>query len=107
MKLIIDDLGGNCPVQAEGTIDGRPFYFRARGSAWSFGVGDDPVGEPEWEYEQEYLGGPFAAGWMTEDEARSFIEYAAEKYATRDVPPPNDDGQPDEAQEWHDYDPQC
>lgn len=37
--IIIDSFGGNCPVQAEGTIDGKPFYFRARGSSWSMSIG--------------------------------------------------------------------
>ena len=29
MTLAIDWIGGNCPVQAEGTIDGKRFYFRS------------------------------------------------------------------------------
>ena len=41
--IIIDSFGGNCPVQAEGTIDGKPFYFRARGSSWSMSIGGDDV----------------------------------------------------------------
>lgn len=85
MNLIIDQLGGNCPVQAEGTIDGQPFYFRARGEHWAFHVGaDDPVGDPEWTYAEEYPGGRYAAGWMSEDEARAFINRAANLYTTRD-----------------------
>ena len=35
------------PVQAEGRVAGRPFYFRARHNAWTFAVsevlGVDPV----------------------------------------------------------------
>ena len=50
--LKIDMLGGNCPVQAEGTIDGRPFYFRARGQSWSMGIGGDVVGDPDWYMKQ-------------------------------------------------------
>lgn len=81
-------LGGNCPVQAEGTIGGLPFYFRARGEDWSFSVAKaadgDPVGvfmgEPGFYYEEEYPGGEFAAGWMEEDEARTFIAKAADLY---------------------------
>jgi len=30
---------GSFPVQAEGYVDGRPFYFRARGGMWSLEVG--------------------------------------------------------------------
>jgi hypothetical protein len=73
-------IGGNCPVQAEGTIEGKPFYFRARGESWSLGIGGEPVLEPEWEIEQEYGSTPFAAGWMTVDEAKAFIEYGVARY---------------------------
>jgi hypothetical protein len=30
--IVIDSIGGNCPVQAEGSFDGMRFYFRARPS---------------------------------------------------------------------------
>lgn len=87
---------GNCPVQAEGTIDGRIWYFRARGESWSFDVWPDGVGwlndqhdlpadQEEWTYSEPYGpidggGREFAAGWMTEDEALGFIAIAAAKY---------------------------
>ena len=78
--LEIDFLGGNCPVQAEGTIDGRPFYFRSRGEHWSMSIGgDDVVYDPEWHYEEEY--GPWPdAGWISDDQAMAFIEKAAGLY---------------------------
>lgn len=104
-EILIDQIGGNCPVQAEGKIGGKEFYFRARGEHWSIGIGGDVVGDPDWYYEEEYPGGQFAAGWMTEAEARAFIDQAAERYAA--AQDSNDDGQPDERQEWHDYDPMC
>lgn len=105
MTVEIDMIGGNCPVQAEGKINGEPFYFRARGERWSIGIGGDVVGEPDWYYEEDYPGGTFAAGWMTEAEARTFIDQAAERYLVR--PDASDDGQPDERQEWRDYDPEA
>lgn len=37
---------GNCPVQAEGTIDGFPFYFRARGGSWKLSITCTPDGNP-------------------------------------------------------------
>ena len=74
-------IGGNCPVQAEGTIDGKEFYFRARHMHWSIGIGGEPVCEPEWFWEADYGDLPFDAGWMHEDEARAFIQKAAERYA--------------------------
>lgn len=62
-NLKIGTLGGNCPVQAEGTVDGHEFYFRARGSYWSMSIGgDDVVGKPAWYYEEPYGSGPYDAG---------------------------------------------
>lgn len=104
--IIIDWIGGNCPVQAEGTIDGKEFYFRARGGHWSLSIGgENVVGEPDWYHEEPYGDEEFAAGWMTKKEARDFLEKAANLYLSRDEPP--NDGQPDEQQEWHDYDQDC
>lgn len=105
MNLNIQYIAGNCPVEAEGTIDGSAFYFRARGKTWTFAVGDDPIGVPDWKYEQAYGDSPFAAGWMSEDEARQFITEGAERY--RSASDHDDDGQPTEQQEWADYDPEC
>lgn len=90
--ICIDWLGGNCPVQAEGTINGEPFYFRARGEHWSLEI-NDADGKIVWEYDEHYPHGQYSAGWMTEDEAKAFIELAANKYTT----PSEDDGQPDAA----------
>lgn len=90
VAIEIDWLGGNCPVQAVGKIDGEPFYFRARGEFWSLSIGSeeedngktgvhgrDVVGSPSWEYEEDYGDGPYDAGWMKEDVARQMIEKAA------------------------------
>ena len=69
---------GNCPVQAEGTVNGNPAYFRARGDGWSFAVslpGVDPVeidsvSDPRAVYYREGDWGAWPdAGWMTEAEA--------------------------------------
>ena len=80
-EIRIDMIGGNCPVQAEGLIDGAPFYFRARGARWSLSVGGaDVVGSPDWYHEEPYGDGPFDAGWMEETEARAFIEKGADLY---------------------------
>jgi hypothetical protein len=68
--LKIDWLRGNCPVQAEGTFDGEPFYFRARYTSWRVEVG-------EWECGALYReDSKYGAGWMSEKEARAFIEQA-------------------------------
>jgi hypothetical protein len=86
----IDSIGGNCPVQAYGLIDGEPFYFRARWEHWSLSVGSDDedpsdlglygrdvVGNPRWYHEEDWGDGPFEAGWMPEEEARRMIEKGA------------------------------
>jgi len=79
--LVIDMIYGNCPVQAEGTIDGVAFYFRARGQHWSIGVGGcDPVCAPAWYREEPWGDGPFSAGWMDVEEARRIIEKCAAEY---------------------------
>lgn len=85
-EVIIDWIGGNCPVQAEGTVGGYPFYFRARGQKWTFEVADNVLYDSAkawvaiFVHEESYGGGPYDAGWMTEDEALSFIAQAAERY---------------------------
>lgn len=80
-EITITYIGGNCPVQSEGTIDGKEFYFRARGSRWSMSIGGaDIIMEPDWYYEEPYSDHPFAAGWMSDDEARAFIDKAVGLY---------------------------
>lgn len=88
--VVIDLIGGNCPVQAEGTIGGEPFYFRARGARWSIGVGGEPVGAPVWHYEEPYGDWP-EAGWITEEEARAFIAKAAGLWAARATEDPREE----------------
>lgn len=107
LGITFDSMGGNCPVQAEGSFDGQRFYFRARGDEWSLNVwtGTDRYLEAanpeEWEIEREY-GSGFEAGWMPLHEAIGFIcegvtEYrqAARKAAeqSRDTPNPSTDGE--------------
>ena len=84
-EIVIKYIGGNCPVQAEGTIDGREFYFRARGEHWSLGIGGDPVSKPDWEYEERYGDWP-SAGWMTPEEAESLLRMAAAKFISAAKP---------------------
>lgn len=84
-EIVIEWLDGNCPVQAEGTVSGKRFYFKSRGARWSLSVGDDPLGNPEFYYEEPY-GKQFEAGWITENEARSFIDRAAGLFAESKIP---------------------
>jgi hypothetical protein len=85
-------LGGNCPVQATGLIDGEPFCFRARWSHWSLSIGSDAedhgssgvygrdvVGAPRWYHEEDW-GDGYEAGWMPEQTAREMIAKGASLY---------------------------
>lgn len=67
-------IGGNCPVQAEGGVDGVAFYFRARGAAWEFWVGPeaDWFSDRSFSFEGDYGAWP-DAGWMPRHEALGFI----------------------------------
>lgn len=88
-------LGGVAPVQAEGTVAGHPFYFRARHQRWSFAVSENseisPVsirtekeGQQHGYFRESLLNGePFAASWMPEEEARRIIHECANQYLER------------------------
>ena len=83
MNIIIENAGGNCPVQIEGTINGRNFYFRARWSSWSLSVADDNgdvFSDSAWFYREPYPGEVGSAGWMPMKEAEAFLHKAAKIY---------------------------
>ena len=83
------------PVQAEGTVGGHAFYFRARGDTWEFTVaehaGDDPAGLSSddvttgaaW-YRTGTVPGEFAASWMPIDQAVGLIIECANAYLGRE-----------------------
>ena len=75
--ISISTLGGNCPVQGEGTINGVPFYFRARWESWSLSIGEDPLARTAWRYEGIHPD----AGWLDEGTALGLLESAALLYA--------------------------
>ena len=80
------------PVQAEGTISGKPFYFRARHKHWSFAVSENPSVDPAdiqaseqgsahgFFVEEKYGEEPFAASHMPLEEAERIIGRCAEMY---------------------------
>lgn len=84
-------IGGNCPVQGEGKVDGFSWYFRSRWSTWSFSVSlllnGDPVsvafvdGDPGFSIEREFCESP-DAGWIEEAQAWVFIETAIGEFRT-------------------------
>jgi hypothetical protein len=76
------------PVQAAGTIAGRPLYFHARGREWSFAVGDDAWSDPV-SVDAEASGGWFRGGVLAERfdasylliaEAETIIQLCAREY---------------------------
>ena len=86
---------GNCPVQAEGRINGYPFYFRSRGGHWLLSIANTPDADPTRYancrvYQEEYRGVnrdepqefhghmvQFGAGWAEPNECKEFIQRAA------------------------------
>lgn len=81
--LAIEWISGFCPVQAEGTIGGNPFYFRARGTCWSLSVASSPNSgvwaEDAWLY-REYVDQWPNAGWMDHGVAEEKIREAAKRW---------------------------
>ncbi len=78
MGLEVIYLAGNCPVQGEGSFDGKPFYFRARGSYWIVYLYDtqsqaDQLVDGQVLAWENYGSGHFDAGWMDNSEAMGFI----------------------------------
>jgi hypothetical protein len=53
-NLVFDRAGGACPVQANGTYQEQPFYFRYRWGFASLGLGNDPILNPEYESSMSY-----------------------------------------------------
>jgi hypothetical protein len=72
-------LDGYAPVQGFGVVDGHAWYFRARGTGWSFEVAEPA--EVDWTAVDI---GQEVAGWRTQDEAWSEEKFAASymPYAT-------------------------
>lgn len=92
-----EEIGGHCPVQAEGTINDYPFYFRSRHQHWALYIG--PKGstanmhDREWSLREEYPGCAdetptyygehpvyFSAGTADRKECADFIYRAATKF---------------------------
>jgi hypothetical protein len=84
-EIIYTELGGACPVQAEGTINGHPFYFRYRGDEWSLTIAPkngDPMDIDHAVYyrsRHDHTGEIFN-GWMEDDEVREIISACAREW---------------------------
>jgi hypothetical protein len=81
------------PVQYEGTVNGRPFYFRARWDAWSFSIADtldeaitasDLWIPPGGFFRESTFGtGDYAASYMPHEEAEHIITQCANEYISQ------------------------
>lgn len=72
-----------CPVQIEGTADGKHFYFRARGEWWRIGFGDtsqDAVMADAFREGPYDEGSTYGAGWMPHSEAWRLVLDAVEAW---------------------------
>jgi hypothetical protein len=76
------------PVQAEGTIDGKAFYFRSRHDQWTFAVSEDAdldpvdIDSPQQGFFilRQYGTKRYEASYMPLDEAEKIIEDCALLY---------------------------
>ena len=98
MSLEIDSIEGLCPVQGEGAFDGVPFYFRARGERIGIGVhATDPLGAYMdggfgWRMVEPWKPGErFAAGYVSEGDARAFIRRAYDAWLAASRSPETDE----------------
>lgn len=58
--------GGYVPIQVEGVIDGRPFYFRARHDAVTIELKDPTAGEAAWNAEL-VVPTEYGAGYLADE----------------------------------------
>ena len=86
-------LNGNCPVQAEGTIDGHKYYFRGRGDSLEMMISttdtdpidsyfDHPEDDDVFIYQERYGKRP-DAGYISEEHARAFMNRAFQVFINR------------------------
>lgn len=80
---------GACPVQGEGTVDGREVYYRSRGIGWEFSVApegsDDALGPGCWEYAEAPYHWP-DGGWVHADVSRACIRRAVAQWRAEGRP---------------------
>lgn len=80
--LVVESGGGACPVQYEGTLCGKQFYFRARHGGWSFRLaneGGNPIKRAQCVFFRE--GDDPTDGWMPAREVLNALKQCAEEYA--------------------------
>ncbi|PJJ48612.1 hypothetical protein [Hymenobacter chitinivorans] len=88
---LVGALEGYCPVQAEGTVNAYPFYFRARWKEWAFSIAEtslmDAVDMQSFEGGEAYgflvsgsVPGKYDASWMDYDVAEAIIKDCCRQY---------------------------
>lgn len=92
LPLTIEFTCTAAPVQAEGVVADRAYYFRARGEAWEFTIAERPGGDPAalgpedaasgaaWHRSGVVRGDRFAASYLPLDQATSIIHECARAY---------------------------
>jgi hypothetical protein len=84
----LNELAGFCPVQAEGEVDGKFFYFRARGSCWRIEIGGNESGTkgPNWWYVEDWPGETgFEAGYMSDEDVVGCLLRSVAMFRTSDL----------------------
>ncbi|HEX8833571.1 MAG TPA: hypothetical protein VF719_05190 [Abditibacteriaceae bacterium] len=91
-QVKIKTLTGHAPVQAEGTICGKRFHFRARWSGWCLSVAEDESVDPidintseqgfyvEGDYGRK---GGYEASYMPDEDAKAIIERCAQAFISK------------------------
>lgn len=81
--------GGACPVQGDGTVDGRVVYYRSRGTGWQFSVAPegstDALGTDCWEHAEDKYHWP-DGGWVHADVSRECIRRAVSMWRSAGRP---------------------
>lgn len=93
---IITRIYGYCPVQADGFVDGLPFYFHSRFDTWTFAIAGAPdidpvqtaIGQaPGFKLQRKYrkrTRGKCDASFMSHAQARVLIETTARYYLNKE-----------------------
>lgn len=82
-KLSVECFGGNCPIQAEGSLGNLCWYFRSRGDRMQLRIAEsdaDLFTARAWWHAEPYGVYP-DAGWAPISECKEFMLRAFQKYA--------------------------
>lgn len=80
---------GQVPNQFEGVVDGKPFYFRARGGSWRLDVNENASGDGsglDGRTVAEGCGDDEPDGFWTPEEAEVFVRKQLDHYSAGRCP---------------------